>query len=366
MRNIDSAQTAAIAEKLLAWFAVHQRPLPWRTDYAPYAVWISEMMLQQTQMERGVSYFLRWMQRFPTVASVAAAPEEDILHAWEGLGYYRRARYIQAAARAMVARHDSKVPDTRQALEALPGLGPYTVAAILGIAFNQDEVCIDANVERVLSRLFNIDSPPKKAPANARIAALTRALLPSGQARQFNQAMMEFGALVCSKKARCSVCPLSGYCLARQANVVDQRPVLQEKPAIIEVNAAFGVLALPDGLLLQRRAPGGLWEGMWQFPGLDVKGAKGAEGDPQGLAPVFADLGFSVKTGVQLGLFRHGYTNHRLSARFFHMDLLGPVPELASGLVLLPLAKGKSLPMPAHHRKMMDSLMRGQSQLTLF
>ena len=160
MKHMSPADEKAIARALLEWFRRFMRPLPWRRTYAPYEVWISEVMLQQTQMERGVGYFLRWMERFPDVSAVAAASDEDILNAWEGLGYYRRARFLHAAAKVMCERHGGRVPSEPEALAALPGLGAYTVAAIRGIAFNQDVVVVDANVERVFTRLLNIDVPP--------------------------------------------------------------------------------------------------------------------------------------------------------------------------------------------------------------
>lgn len=160
MKLFDNNEAPQCAAALLDWFAHAMRPLPWRTTYHPYEVWISEIMLQQTQMERGVRYFQNWMERFPDIAAVAAASEEDILHAWEGLGYYRRARFIQKAANIIMEQYGGKLPDTPEALGSLPGLGDYTVAAILSIAFNQDVLCIDANVERVFARLLNLEESP--------------------------------------------------------------------------------------------------------------------------------------------------------------------------------------------------------------
>ena len=186
-----------VAEALLRWFEIHKRPLPWRQRYTPYEIWISEVMLQQTQMERGVSYFLRWMTRFPDVRSVAEAPEEEILRYWEGLGYYRRARFLHQAANIMLEQYDGTVPDSVEALSALPGIGEYTVAAILGIAYERNIVSVDANVERVFSRLLNVDSPVKKNPAASFIRKEARRLLPDGRARAYNQALMELGALIC-------------------------------------------------------------------------------------------------------------------------------------------------------------------------
>ena len=161
-----------LQQALLAWFDANARPLPWRRHYTPYEVWISEIMLQQTQMERGVSYFLRWMERFPDLPALAAASEEEVLHAWEGLGYYSRARNLLAAARLVMQEHGGVFPSDPEAIRALPGIGPYTTAAIASIAFNLPVACIDANVERVIARVFDVDSPVKSGPAAARIAEL--------------------------------------------------------------------------------------------------------------------------------------------------------------------------------------------------
>lgn len=171
-----------LQQALLAWFDANARPLPWRRHYTPYEVWISEIMLQQTQMERGVSYFLRWMERFPDLPALAAASEEEVLHAWEGLGYYSRARNLLAAARLVMQEHGGVFPSDPEAIRALPGIGPYTTAAIASIAFNLPVACIDANVERVIARVFDVDSPVKSGPAAARIAELARRILPEGEA----------------------------------------------------------------------------------------------------------------------------------------------------------------------------------------
>ena len=164
----DTQRFTLFRKDLLLWFAENRRPLPWRADYTPYRTWIAEVMMQQTQMDRGVQYFLRWMERFPDVAAVAAAPEEDLLKAWEGLGYYRRARNIQAAARVIMERHGGNFPTSYADILALPGVGPYTAGAIASTAYNEEVPCVDGNVERVLSRVFDIDTPVKEEPAKWR------------------------------------------------------------------------------------------------------------------------------------------------------------------------------------------------------
>ena len=224
-------------------------------------------MLQQTQMERGVSYFLRWMERFPDLHALAAASEEDVLHAWEGLGYYSRARNLLAAARLVMQEHGGVFPSDPEAIRALPGIGPYTTAAIASIAFNLPVACIDANVERVIARVFDVDSPVKSGPAAARIAELARRILPEGEARRHNQAMMELGALVCGKKPRCGQCPLALFCTALHLGIVHERPVPGKKAEITPIEVVTGVLSSHDRVFVQKRLPQGAWGGLWEFPG---------------------------------------------------------------------------------------------------
>ncbi|MDE5878778.1 MAG: A/G-specific adenine glycosylase, partial [Desulfovibrio sp.] len=215
---------------LCAWFAGARRALPWRVNYTPYEVWISEIMLQQTQMERAVGYFRRWMERLPDVAALAAAPEEDVLRLWEGLGYYSRARNLMAAARRIMAEHGGVFPESEAQLLALPGVGPYTAAAVASIAFGARTACVDANVERVLSRLLNIESPVRREPAASLIRQWALRLVPEGRAREHNQALMELGALVCKKAPRCGACPWHDFCRARHLGLACERPVKDTGP----------------------------------------------------------------------------------------------------------------------------------------
>ena len=348
---------ALVTDALLSWFSLHKRPLPWRRHYGPYEVWISEVMLQQTQMERGVAYFQRWMKRFPDVRAVAEAPEEEILHYWEGLGYYRRARFLHQAAKAMMERHDGQIPSSQEELSALPGLGEYTVAAILGIAYEQDIVTIDANVERVFSRLLNIDSPVKKKPASTFIRQEARRLLPQGQARVYNQALMELGALVCGKSPQCSLCPLTNWCAAHKLGVEKLRPVTETKRSIIPVTSVHGILLCGKNVLLLQRPPSGLWGNMWEFPGALVENNSLQET----LLQVMNTLVIPVDIIAPLGQVQHGYTNHRLTAHFFRLAVEPPLDmkEISARLGtvshrFIPWSETGELAMPAHHRKMAE------------
>ncbi len=202
--------------QLINWFKADHRDLPWRHTYNPYHIWISEIMLQQTQMARGVTYFMRWVARFPDTTTVADANQQEILKYWEGLGYYSRARNLHKAARIIVDDFGGEVPCDYDQLIQLPGIGPYTAAAIASVAGNRDVAVIDANVTRVYARLFDIDVPVKEKKAKDQIARIANELLPVGLSRLYNQALMELGGLVCTPKTpKCSLCVLSGFCLAR-------------------------------------------------------------------------------------------------------------------------------------------------------
>jgi A/G-specific adenine glycosylase len=358
--HIPQLQTA-----LLDWFAAHGRPLPWRVNYTPYEVWISEVMLQQTQMDRGVDYFTRWMRRFPDTAALAAASEDEVLRLWEGLGYYSRARRLQTAARQIMEKHGGVFPSAPADIRALPGVGAYTAAAVASIAFNAPVPCVDANVERVLARIFNVDSPLGQASAVERIRHLAGLLLPEGKAREHNQAVMELGALVCGKKARCGHCPLEPFCLARHLDVVRLRPVPGKKSPVTPLVTAVGVLRHGRCFLMQKRPPSGIWGNLWEFPGGTVKEG---ENPQEALLRAFQrETGFAVRPGSRCGVIRHGYTTYRIVMHCFGLRL----EEAAEGGECLPPPpssapvrdrrwvtpeESAALPMPAPHRKLVERI----------
>jgi A/G-specific adenine glycosylase len=213
----QAGDTADFAPLLLAWYAREQRDLPWRRTRDPYAIWISETMLQQTQVATVIPYWTRWLHRFPTVVALAQAPLDDVLKAWQGLGYYARARNLHRAAQVIVEKHGGVFPTRLEDVLALPGVGRYTAGAVCSIAFDQDVPIVDANVIRVLCRVFGVRGDPKSTKSQAELWRLAEALIPPGQARPFNQAMMELGALVCHQAPRCGVCPVRERCVAYQS-----------------------------------------------------------------------------------------------------------------------------------------------------
>jgi A/G-specific adenine glycosylase len=270
-------------------------------------------MLQQTQMERGVSYFRRWIARFPTVADLARADEEDVLKLWEGLGYYSRARNLLRTARCIVERHGGSVPRTLSELRSLPGIGPYTAGAILAIAWNIPEPALDANGERVLARLLDCRESVRSRKGRKCLLAAMRCMMPAGKAREFTQGLMEFGALLCTPRTPgCDVCPLRKSCAALKAETVLLRPVLPEKRPSVPLSTVAGILRRSDGAVFLRRRPlGGLLGGLWEFPGGNVK--EGELPEEVLVREMQKQLGIDVIPGPLLCKVSHGYTTFRVS-----------------------------------------------------
>ncbi len=361
--------TSQMVACLLPWFAKHARPLPWRGQKDAYKIWISEVMLQQTQMERGVAYFQRWMQRFPSIAHVASASEEAILHAWEGLGYYSRARNIHKAAKIIVQKHGGIFPHNLQDIHALPGIGPYTAGAIASIAFGYELPCIDANVERVLARVFDLDSPVKQEPAASRIRALALELamaVPKAHIRAHNEAMMELGALVCRKKPLCTTCPIQHLCESHRLGITQERPVPGKRAAITPLNVVTGVLKVQDTdtkkIFVQKRLPEGAWAGLWEFPGGRIE--EGESPEEAIVREFYEETGFEVAIVQKYCIIKHGYTTYRITLHCFELTLckpqkpILPQPTLTAATAYLwaSLEDITALALPAAHRKLADTL----------
>lgn len=366
-QSTPTVEAAAIAAILADWFAASARPLPWREAYAPYHVWLSEIMLQQTQMERGVVYFQRFVERFPDVASLAAAAEDEVLKLWEGLGYYSRARNLLKAAQVIQAEHDGIFPESATAIQSLPGIGPYTTGAIRSIAFDAVEPAVDANVERVLARLLDHDEPVKTPASRRFFETATRQILACGSPRVLTQALMEFGALVCSKKPQCADCVLAAHCQARALGIVAERPIPGKRPAIAHLNVATGVLLHGSRVFVQKRLPEGAWAGLWEFPGGRVE-----EGETPEAAVVREfkeETEFDVRVVRKLDLVRHGYTRYRVSLHCFELELVHerrePVLTAAESFLWLGFSELAGYAFPAGHRKLIASLAGGDVQLSL-
>ncbi len=297
---------------LLDWFAASARDLPWRKTFAPYQVWLSEIMLQQTQMDRAVGYFERFLARFPDIASLALAHEDEVLKLWEGLGYYSRAKNLMRAARLILREHGGEFPATFEAVRALPGVGPYTAGAIMSVAFDEPRPAVDANVERVLARMLDIDRPTREADVKRRILAAAWELVPPQGGRAFNQGLMELGALVCApRKPDCPRCPVSAHCLALARGTVALRPAPTARPETIRVDMACGVLASGGRVFIQKRRPDDVWPGLWEFPGGVLEPGETPE---QAMVREFREeTGLLVRPAGKIAVVRSSYTRYRIT-----------------------------------------------------
>jgi A/G-specific adenine glycosylase len=337
--EIAALRAPAIRRQLLAAYDAGKRTLPWRSETDPYRIWVSEVMLQQTRVDAVIPYYGRWLERFPDIETLAEAEEDEVLRVWQGLGYYSRARRLQEGARVVRETLGGIVPGSSEALRELPGVGEYTAGAVASIAFGEVVPAVDGNVKRVLSRLFDLASP---TPFEYR--ALATALVDPRRPGDFNQAMMELGALVCVPRSpRCRECPVASECLALERGTVADRPAAKAKKRISEEDRAVLVAAAGDhtrGLhfLLRKRPATGLLAGMWEFPSVKVE----APGKPQpGLAEEDtsdAAWGLALEHGIQVGsrkppqsadltelpLVTHIFSHLKVRYRPFLLKVLSP------------------------------------------
>ena len=267
IRRQPVAAPSGIAGPLGRWFARVGRDLPWRRSRDPYRVWVSEIMLQQTQVDRVKDYFARFVAAFPDVHALAAAPEDRVLKLWEGLGYYRRARHLHAAAKRIVADHGGAFPRTSEGLRGLPGIGRYTAGAIASIAFDAAEPIVEANSRRVLARLVGHDRPLDGSGGDEPLWKIAAQVVPRRGAGRFNQALMDLGALVCTPEApRCSRCPLASACVAHRTGRTGAIPVKSSRRTATRIRETARIVRHGHHVLIERRGPGEWWEGLWDFP----------------------------------------------------------------------------------------------------
>jgi A/G-specific adenine glycosylase len=357
--SVDSKTARAIGRALLAWYAEHRRDLPWRRSLDPYSVWVSEMMLQQTQVATVIPYFQRWMQRFPDVAALANAAESDVLHAWQGLGYYSRARNLQRAAALMVREHAGRVPDAVEVLCALPGIGPYSAGAIASIAYGKAEPLVDGNVIRVLSRLFALRGDPNKNPLKTEIWSHARALVPAQEPGDFNQALMELGATVCSPRSpRCEVCPLAKLCQARAQGLQETLPELpaRAKPTAVHMVAAIATRA-GRVLVTKLNADAPRWAGMWLFPNAEVGRSETPEAAVKRV--LLSATGVHGKPSGIVCVVRHSVTRFRITLDAYRtVELSGTAKaQTVAEIAWHKPSDLSDLAMPAAHRKIAERLL---------
>ncbi len=309
-----------LAPPLLRWYADNARRLPWRGKKPPYEVWVSEIMLQQTRVEAVVPYYRRWLKRFPTIRSLARATERDVLRNWEGLGYYARARNLRRAAKVVLQNHGGRLPSSREDLLALPGIGEYTAGAIASMAFGRCEPVLDGNVRRVLARVFQVGVRTDSAQGTAVLRRLAAAELPPRRAGDFNQALMDLGAMVCVPvRPRCGVCPLAAKCKANRLGLQERLPIRVPHKRI--PHHVLGAVAVVDRnrVLLARRPSNGLLGGLWEFPSAGLHGPVGADGRLESTfkRQLGSIYGLKVRRYLPLGTFRHAYTHFRVTVHAY-------------------------------------------------
>lgn len=313
----------SFAPQLLDWYDRHAAALPWRDSRDPYRVWLSEIMLQQTQVETVIPYYLRFLAAYPTVTELAAAPLDDVLKLWEGLGYYSRARNLHRAAHIVAEQHGEQFPSTADGLQALPGIGRYTAGAIASIAFDQRAPVLDGNVIRVFARLLDLPDEVSQPATKARLWSQAEAWLPDQRAGDYNQALMELGRTVCKPRAPlCDRCPLAQVCLARARGTQSERPVKARKAATPHYNVTAGLIWNEIGeLLIAQRPLDGLLGGLWEFPG-----GKQEAGEtlPECLRrELREELAIEVEVDELFTVVRHGFTHFRITLHAFtcrHID----------------------------------------------
>jgi A/G-specific adenine glycosylase len=299
-------------EALLDWFDANRRKLPWRGNVTPYGVLVSELMLQQTTVAAVIPYYKRWMKRFPSAASLARAEDEEVLRHWAGLGYYSRARSLHHAAQILCRDYNGRVPRDIAALRALPGVGAYTAAAVASIAYGVPEPAMDANAVRVYARLGAIAGSPAAAGTKSAVSQCAQKLIDPLRAGDYNQAIMELGALICAPAApHCAACPVCGMCAAHLTDRVAEFPHPAPRPRTVKVQAGAALVLRDGAVLLRRRAPGQPMAGLWELPYAEI--LEGETPEQAAVRAARAQAGLRVDPIDRLFTVPHAFTHHRIT-----------------------------------------------------
>ncbi len=309
-----TAEKQRLRRRLLAWYARHARDLPWRRSRDPYRVWISEVMLQQTQVATVREYFRRFVRELPNVRRLAAADEHDVLRLWEGLGYYRRARQLHAAARQIVDLHGSQFPEDVETLQTLPGIGRYTAGAIASIAFARRAPILEANTTRLLCRLLGYRGAPAASAGQRLLWATAEDILPRKNVAQFNQALMELGSLVCTPtEPQCDGCPLATLCRARESGLQHRIPRRKARQKVTELREAAVVVRKNGRVLMRQCADGERWAGLWDFPRFEIEAESPRAMHEEIAAKVRRQTGITCQLGKPIKTLKHGVTRYRIA-----------------------------------------------------
>jgi A/G-specific adenine glycosylase len=352
--HFSAAQRQSLRRRLLAWYAKHARDLPWRRSRDPYRVWISEIMLQQTQVATVRDYFTRFIQTFPNVRRLAVADEADVLRLWEGLGYYRRARQLHAAAQQVVAQHAGTLPQEPGELQSLPGIGRYTAGAIASIAFDKRAAILEANTIRLLSRLIAFRGNPHSTTGQRLLWQVAEKILPQKHVAKFNQALMELGSLVCTPvEPKCNECPLATLCAANAAGLQREIPAAKPRTVFTELREAAVIVRKNGSLLMRRCGDDERWAGLWDFPRFELEASGPLFAMDEIATKVAAQTGITCAPRTHLRTIRHGVTRFRITLDCYEAAFVsGRVRPVAKSAVRwLALAELSALPLSTTGRK---------------
>lgn len=340
------------SSQLIAWQKQHGRhDLPWQNTTDPYAIWVSEIMLQQTQVSAVIGYYSKFMQRFPTIADLANAAQDEVLQHWSGLGYYSRARNLHNAAQMIMDEHNGVFPQDFATIQTLPGIGRSTAAAIASFAFNQVQTILDGNVKRVLTRHFAIEGWPGTPKIEKELWLLAEQLLPQTDMVAYTQGLMDLGATLCTRsKPQCARCPLTASCAALQQQRVNQLPTPKPRKATPEKHTTMLVLLEGDSIMLEKRPPTGIWGGLWSFPEL--------EADSDYINIVQQRFGVSVQPAAALPGLSHAFTHFKLHITPQPLTVIKRAPQAGEpGTVWLNIEDAINAAIPTPVRKILQSML---------
>lgn len=359
-RNYKPSIQGKFSQNLLTWYPKNRRKLPWRRTRDPYRIWVSEVMLQQTRVETVIPYYKRFLNRFPTLKTLARAPRSRAMKAWEGMGYYSRIRNLHDAVKEIVHRNGGIVPQTYEELVSLPGIGRTTAGAILSFAFHQDRPILDGNVRRVLARVFRIEKDPKDPETQRDLWQLSESLIPKDRGYLFNQALMELGATIClPRNPKCPICCLKDLCLAKRYNLQNSLPLRVKKKPLPHYDISAGIIwNRRKKVLITLRPPKGLLGGLWEFPG--GKKEKGESLEKCLKREVREELGIQIRVKEPFMEVKHAYTHFKITLHTFHCEYLRgrPRPLRSEDWKWVSLKGLSKYAFPAANRKIIDELLK--------
>jgi A/G-specific adenine glycosylase len=359
VETIDKMDRLQFQVDLIHWFTNEQRDLPWRKESDPYRIWVSEIMLQQTRVDTVIPYYENFMEKFPTLAEFAAADEEKILKAWEGLGYYSRVRNLQTACREVQEKYGGVVPNTAKEIASLKGIGPYTAGAVLSIAYGVPEPAVDGNVMRVLSRILSIWEDIAKPSTRKIFEEAVRKLISHENPSYFNQALMELGALICTPTSpSCLLCPVREHCTAFENGTQTDLPVKTKKTKVRDVQIVAGILTDETGrILIHKRPSSGLLANLWEFPNFEVHlDLKRGQAQKEYIEQLSSQYAVEGVINESLGAFEHVFSHLKWFIQVYSGKIISEVKETPR-LKLVSLDEIDEYAFPVSHQKMLQQFL---------